>query len=115
MKRSSFLAAMPPLVPVSVLREIFARVRELGIPHLRLHTRAIVYNPEVITDEVIALLAEFDVRLVFHIMHPHEICDVVRNKAEQIRKANIRMYNQHPLLAGINDDPEVLKNPIYGA
>lgn len=97
------------LVPVSVLREIFTRVRELGIPHLRLHTRAIVYNPEVITDELIALLAEFDVRLVFHIMHPYEICDVVRNKVEQIRKANIRMYNQHPLLAGINDDPEVLK------
>lgn len=97
------------LVPVPILREIFTRVRELGIPHLRLHTRAIVYDPAVITDELIDLLSEFDVRLVFHVMHPYEICDTVRAKIEQIRKANIRMYNQHPLLAGINDDPEVLK------
>lgn len=97
------------LVPIDKLRLIFERVRGAGIPHLRLHTRSIVYDPRLITDELIDLLAEFDVRVVFHIMHPYEIDDVVRAKVDQMRRANIRMYNQHPLLHGINDDPICLK------
>lgn len=97
------------LVAPERLRTIFERVKSLGIPHLRLHTRSIVYNPALLSEELLDLLAEFDVRLVFHIMHPYEICDVVRAKINQIREKNIRMYNQNPILAGINDDPLVLK------
>ena len=99
----------PVYVPLDLLREIFTRVRAVGVPHLRLHTRSFVYDPKLLTRDFIALMAEFDVRLVFHVMHPYEICDEVRAKADEIRRANVRMYNQHPLLAGINDDPEVLK------
>jgi len=97
------------LVSTKRLREIFEKVRSVGVKHLRLHTRSIVYNPHLITDELIDLLSKYDVRVVFHIMHPYEIDDTVRAKVEQMRKANIRMYNQHPLLHGINDDPIALK------
>ncbi|MBR0374190.1 MAG: radical SAM protein [Mogibacterium sp.] len=99
----------PVLVPLDKLRLIFEKIKSINIPHIRLHTRSIVYNPYVITQEFIDLMAEFDVRVVFHIMHPYEIDDVVKAKVEQFRKANVRMYNQNPILAGINDSPFVLK------
>ena len=99
----------PALVAPARLMSIFKRVRELGIPHIRLHTRAIVYDPELITDELISLLAEFAVRVVFHIMHPYEVCECVAGTIQKMYKSNIRLYNQNPILRGINDDPRVLK------
>jgi len=100
----------PVLVCIRRLREIFEKVKSIGVRHLRLHTRAIVYDPHTITDELIDLLSEFDVRLVFHIMHPYEICDEVKETIVRLRKKDIRLYNQNPILRGINDDPLVLKN-----
>lgn len=79
----------------------------------RLHTRSIVYSPELITKEIIDVLAKYDVRLVFHIVHPYEICECVEAKVREIQKAGIRCYNQFPMLRGINDNIEVLVALLY--
>lgn len=97
------------LLSVERLENMFSKIKATGIKHIRLHTRAIVYDPSVITAEKIALISKYDVRIVFHIMHPYEICDVVRAKVKEMHQADIRMYNQNPILAGINDDAEVLE------
>jgi lysine 2,3-aminomutase len=83
-------------------------LEELKDWDIRIHTRAIVYEPKVFTKEMIKLLSDYNVRLVFHINHPYEIDDVVENKINEIRKSGIRMYSQFPLLRGINDNSKVL-------
>ncbi len=81
---------------------------ELKKWNIRIHTRAIVYEPSIFTEEMINLLSKYNVRLVFHINHPYEIDEVVEKKINDIRKARIRMYSQFPLLRGINDNSKVL-------
>lgn len=75
---------------------------------IRIHTRAIVYEPSIFTEEMIDLLKKHNVRLVFHINHPYEIDEHVEEKINEIRKQGIRMYSQFPLLRGINDNSKVL-------
>lgn len=76
--------------------------------NIRIHTRAIVYEPSIFTNEIIDLLSVHNVRLVFHINHPYEIDETVESKIKEIRQKNIRMYSQFPLLRGINDNSKVL-------
>ncbi|MDR1300766.1 MAG: radical SAM protein [Candidatus Nomurabacteria bacterium] len=83
-------------------------LRGLKDYNTRIHTRAIVYQPEVFSEETIDLLKENDTRLVFHINHPYEICDVVEEKIRLLGKSGIRLYSQFPLLRGINDNHVVL-------
>ncbi len=82
---------------------------ELKNYNIRIHTRSIVYEPSAITSEIIELLKNYNVRLVFHINHPYEIdCDV-EEKIDEIYSNGIRMYAQFPLIRGINDNANVLK------
>lgn len=81
---------------------------ELKQWNIRIHTRAIVYDPSVFTEKMINLLNDNNIRLVFHFNHPYEIDEVVEEKIEAIRTAGIRMYAQFPLLRGINDNSKVL-------
>ena len=83
-------------------------LEELKKWNIRIHTRSIVYDPSVFTDDIIDLLSYYDVRLVFHINHPYEICDVVKEKVNKLNNKNVRMYAQFPLLRGINDSVKVL-------
>lgn len=95
--------------PLSVgydnLEYIFKELKEYNI---RLHTRAIVYNPYIFTDEIIKLLKDYKIRLVFHINHPYEICEIVNKKIKELDENGIKMYSQFPLLRGINDSAKVL-------
>ena len=83
-------------------------LEELKEWNIRIHTRAIVYEPSVFTKKMIKLFKDNNVRLVFHINHPYEIDEIVESKIKEIRDNNIRMYSQFPLLRGINDNSEVL-------
>lgn len=84
-------------------------LEELKDWNIRIHTRAIVYHPDIFTKKMLNLLKKYNVRLVFHINHPYEICSVVEDKINEINSVGIRMYAQFPLLRGINDNYLVLK------
>lgn len=83
-------------------------LEELKQWNIRIHTRAIVYEPSIFSEDMIKLLSDNNVRLVFHINHPYEIDEVVEEKINEMRKFGIRMYSQFPLLRGINDNSKVL-------
>ena len=83
-------------------------LNELKDWNIRIHTRSIIYDPSVFDNDIINLLSFYNVRLVFHINHPYEICDEVKKKIDKLNKNNIRMYAQFPLLRGINDSSKVL-------
>lgn len=88
------------------LKYIFSELKEWNI---RIHTRAIIYNPTVIDTRTIRLICENKVRLVLHINHPYEICDVVKKKILEMNAGGIKLYAQFPLLRGINDNFLVLR------
>jgi lysine 2,3-aminomutase len=80
---------------------------------LRVHTRALVYAPQTFNATLIKVLKKYNVKLVFHINHPYEICRDVREKIILLRNNAIKMYAQFPLLRGINDHALVL-NKLLG-
>lgn len=99
----------PMTLSAQALRTLVGLIsQEAQVRSIRLHTRSLVYAPDAITTDKIDLLAQYGVRVVFHISHPYEICGVVEAKIREMRAKGIRLYNQFPLLRGINDHHEVL-------
>ena len=97
---------LPTAALARVLRPLAANPQ---VARLRIHTKTIAYAPAVYDDaDELALLAECGVRLVFHLAHPYELCDVVTRAIGRTRAAGIRCYNQFPLLRRINDDAGLL-------
>ena len=83
------------------------------IPHLRrlrLHSRTPVVIPERLDEELLTLLAQPRWRtvMVLHANHPREISQPLAERGRQWQRAGITLLNQSVLLAGVNDQQEVL-------
>ncbi|MER8797702.1 radical SAM protein [Mesorhizobium sp. M0984] len=99
----------PLILPTSRLEVIVEGIRSVpSVKSIRIHTRAIVYQPDAFTPEKIEIFAMHNIRVVFHIVHPYEICADVSEKIEELRRRRIRLYNQFPLLRNTNDHHLVL-------
>ncbi|WP_375779063.1 radical SAM protein [Bradyrhizobium sp. ma5] len=99
----------PLILPAPQLSAIIEGVRSVSsVKSIRIHTRAIVYEPRAFTAEKIDLLADHNLRLTFHIVHPYEICEEVSEKIAELRQHKLRLYNQFPLLRNTNDHHVVL-------
>jgi lysine 2,3-aminomutase len=76
---------------------------------LRIHTRALTFNPYRITDELVEIFKRHGVTTVgLHVTHPHEITDEFKAAAARLRGAVPILFANIPLLKGINDDYETL-------
>jgi lysine 2,3-aminomutase len=99
----------PMILPLHTLRPIIHTLQESHIESIRIHTKTICYSPNVFHDEEkLQLLGKAKVRIVFHIVHPYEICEEVKQTIQRIRSHGIRCYSQFPLLRNINDHPDLL-------
>jgi lysine 2,3-aminomutase len=99
----------PLSLPFSLLRTAISRIkRETGVADIRIHTRNVVYLPEVFTDQLCALLGDYQVRLLIHVVHPYELDGKAEAAIRALGKHGVRCYAQFPLLRGINDHPAVL-------
>ncbi|WP_181708580.1 radical SAM protein [Chthonobacter rhizosphaerae] len=100
----------PMTLPTRELALILRTLKGLPRPPaIRMHTRTLAFAPKVFADpERVALLAEADARIVFHFIHPYEVCEEVEAALAGLRRADIRLYNHFPLLRGVNDDPDLL-------
>lgn len=77
---------------------------------LRIHTRAIIYNPSRFTPALIKIIKKInDIKIVLHIVHPYEICEDVKKIIYDLNKNDIALFAQYPLLRGINDNYLVQK------
>lgn len=84
-----------------------------AIPHLsrlRLHSRMPVVIPQRVTEELVARLraSRLAVWMVIHCNHPQEIDAAVSGAIARLVDHGVPVLNQAVLLAGINDDAEVL-------
>ncbi|WP_404810857.1 EF-P beta-lysylation protein EpmB [Actinobacillus pleuropneumoniae] len=84
------------------------------IPHiktLRIHTRLPVVIPSRITEQLCDRLSKSRLKVVMvtHINHPNEVDEVLADKLNQLRQANVVLLNQSVLLKGVNDNAQILK------
>ena len=84
-----------------------------GIPHVkvvRLHSRVPAVDPARITAPMVEALKRFPraVYVALHANHPRELTPAARAACTRLIDQGIVMVSQSVLLAGVNDDPEVL-------
>lgn len=87
----------------------------LDIPHiktLRLHTRQPIVLPERVNNELLDWLDSlpWKIVMVLHCNHANEIDIAVADALKHLHQHNITLLNQSVLLAGVNDNHEVLIN-----
>ncbi len=103
----------PMMLNVRDLARVLTRLRQHpNQPDIRIHTRALVFTPQIFDEERVQLLAQAKARVVFHVIHPYEICDEVVAVLKRLTAAGVRLYNHFPLLRGINDHATVLAKLI---
>jgi len=88
----------------------------LSVPSVkfcRLHTRAPAYMPEILTDRLISILEKYDIRMITHLIHPYELNEETMAPLKRMRRRGIKVYNQFPLIRGINDHPAVIMELGY--
>ena len=103
--------------PFCMPREKFKQVFEfiisecLHIKGIRIHSRAFVYNPDIITDDLADFLNSMNKKLpiilMTHIVHAREVTD---NLCNSLKKLDLIKVNQAPLLKGVNGTVEDLIN-----
>lgn len=95
-------------------RRLIKLVSELShlpwLRRIRIHTRQPVVMPESVTTGLVEALAAVpqSVVVVIHANHPQELDETVGRALAPLREAGITLLNQSVLLAGVNDDEEVL-------
>ena len=96
-------------------RQLLWLIRELeSVNHLdilRIHSRMPIVLPQRITPELIAILDQtrFNVVMVVHCNHRQEISKSVEESLKVLKKSRVTLLNQSVILAGINDNFEILK------
>jgi EF-P beta-lysylation protein EpmB len=84
-----------------------------AIPHvrrIRVHTRQPVVLPSRVDEGLLQWLraSTLPVVLVLHINHPNELDTELAGACARLRATGVTLLNQSVLLAGVNDDVEVL-------
>lgn len=95
----------------SKLKELFGALGELShVRRLRIHSRLPVVLPERIDSEFLRLLDTVPQQkvMVIHANHANELDATVAVACGRLREAGATLLNQSVLLAGINDDEDVL-------
>jgi lysine 2,3-aminomutase len=95
-------------------KKLGALVAALGaIPHvqvIRIHTRAPVAQPSIVTPELVrALQSDKAVYVVLHCNHPREVSGALRASVLKLVKAGVPVLSQSVLLKGVNDDAATLE------
>jgi lysine 2,3-aminomutase len=84
-----------------------------SIPHLqilRIHTRVPSHLPERVTEELCEIIKRYHpVYVNVHFNHPDELTSEAVAALERLADAGIPLGSQTVLLAGVNDDPSIMK------
>ncbi|MBU0678351.1 MAG: KamA family radical SAM protein [Verrucomicrobia bacterium] len=106
----------PLILSTSRLRAIIAQLR--AIPHvriIRIGTKLPAFNPYRIVDdpELLQLIRDYTlpdkkIYIMSHFDHPRELTDVAVAGLQALLDAGAIIQNQHPIITGINDNPETL-------
>lgn len=101
----------PLLAKDNVLADLFTLLET--VPHLRtlrIHTRIPVVLPDRINSDLIQRLetSRLQIVVVLHSNHPNELDPSVASACKALRQAGCHLLNQSVLLAGVNNNVDVL-------
>jgi lysine 2,3-aminomutase len=103
------------LLSDSKLEGILKRLR--AIPHLefvRIGSRVPIFLPQRITAELCEMLRKYHpLWMSVHVNHPRELTVEVRDALGRLADAGIPLGNQSVLLAGVNDEPAVMRELVH--
>ncbi len=107
--REVLITGGDPLMSPGLLRYTLEQLAEHApnITIVRIGTRVPFHQPDRIDDELCALLAGFPrmrIEIGVNVNHPVEFWPEAVRAVQRIQSAGVRVYNQHPLLKGVNDD-----------
>ncbi|MFZ5478762.1 MAG: KamA family radical SAM protein [Myxococcota bacterium] len=89
--------------------KVFAAIDAVRPRTIRVHTRAPITAPRRVTDALVeGLRARAPVWVLVHANHPAELGPDVAAALGRLVDAGLPVLNQAVLLAGVNDDPDVL-------
>ena len=93
------------------LENILRNLRDIpSIEIVRIGTKMPVVLPQRITPALVNMLKQFHpFYMSIHFLHPAEITPEVTRACNMLADAGIPTFSQTVLLAGVNDDPEVMK------
>ncbi|MGE5537983.1 MAG: radical SAM protein [Gemmatimonas sp.] len=83
---------------------------------VRIGSRVIFQDPRRINPDLLAIFSRypnFRFEIGVNVNHPVEFWPEATDAVHKLRDSGIRLYNQHPLLKGVNDDLSVLVD-LYG-
>lgn len=88
------------------LARALSDLRAIGRPlAIRIHTRALTFNPFRITDALVQMLRDHRLTAIgVHVSHPAELSPTFVDGVERLRRAAPILFANMPLLRGINDD-----------
>ncbi len=106
----------PMLLSTRRLTETIETLRSIDhVKIIRIGTKMTAFNPWRVLDDapLLEMLAKHSTphkRIYFmnHFDHPRELTDPAIEGLDKLIRAGVIMTNQCPMIAGINDDPEVL-------
>jgi len=101
----------PFTMATPVLEQILAAVRSVpSVDIIRIGTRVPVVLPMRITDDLVAMIKQFQpVYVNTHFNHPVELTPEAEAACARLVDAGIPMGNQTVLLKGVNDSPHIIE------
>jgi len=105
----------PFMLADNLLESIIKRIREIKhVEIIRIGTRMPVVLPMRITDDLANMLKKYHpIYVNTHFNHPKEITKEAMEACSKLSNAGIPLGNQSVLLAGINDDPAIMKKLVH--
>ncbi len=93
------------------LQELLGRIEAIAhVRRIRIHTRMPVVLPERIDGGLLAVVSDLDRPpvVVVHVNHARELGRKARTALTALAEEGVALFNQSVLLAGVNDDVDVL-------
>lgn len=106
----------PLIMSTGRLERVISRLREIDhVKIIRIGTKMPAFNPHRITNDpslpdMISKYSKADKRIYImaHFNHPVELTEVAVEGIHRLLRAGAIVVNQTPLIAGVNDDPDIL-------
>ncbi|MEM7392444.1 MAG: KamA family radical SAM protein, partial [Verrucomicrobiota bacterium] len=85
------------------------------VEFIRIGTKVPAVLPQRITEELVGMLKRFHpLWFSIHVIHPDELTEEMELACARLADAGIPIGSQTVLLAGVNDDPETMKQLMQG-
>lgn len=105
----------PLVLPNDKLKYILDEVKNIEhVQSIRIHTRVTTHNPFRVNDGFVDLISDEKVSCInIHVVHPNEITDEFKEAVKKLHRAGVLILAHTPLLKGINNNSDILKD-LFG-